>query len=60
MNAQKQSEVGSDTLTAETISPFRDVRQQYIKSPVAVAALGVLLAIVIIAFTAPLISPQDP
>jgi len=60
MNAQKKSEVGSDTLTAETISPFRDVRQQYIKSPVAVAALCVLLAIVIIAITAPLISPQDP
>ncbi|HIE84166.1 MAG TPA: hypothetical protein EYQ00_10105, partial [Dehalococcoidia bacterium] len=60
MNARKKSEVGSDTLTAETISPFRDVRQQYIKSPVAVAALCVLLAIIIIAITAPLISPQDP
>ena len=60
MNARKKSNVGSMVSGTETISPFRDVRQQFFKSPVAVAALCVLLAIVIIAITAPLISPQDP
>ena len=56
-NKSKSENVGSST---ETISPFQDVRQQYLKSPVAVVALCVLLSIVIIAITAPLISPQDP
>ena len=56
-NKSKSENVESST---ETISPFRDVRQQYLKSPVAVVALCVLLSIVIIAITAPLISPQDP
>lgn len=60
MSAQNKSEVGSMASGTETISPFRDVRQQFFKSPVAVAALCVLLTIVIIAITAPLISPQDP
>ena len=56
----KKSEAGSTLSVTETISPFRDVRQQFFKSPVALAALCVLLAIAIIAITAPLISPQDP
>lgn len=60
MSAQNKSEVGSMASGTETISLFRDVRQQFFKSPVAVAALCVLLTIVIIAITAPLISPQDP
>ena len=60
MKIREQSEVVSVASTIETISPFRDVRQQYFKSPVAVAALCVLLGIAIIAIAAPLISPQNP
>lgn len=60
MSVGKKSEAGGTLSVTESISPFRDVRQQFFKSPVAVAALCVLLAIVVIAITAPLISPQDP
>ena len=60
MKIREQSEVVSVASTIETISPFRDVRQQYFKSPVAVAALCVLLGIAIIAIAAPLISQQNP
>ena len=60
MTTRIAKKLGDAGPTSETISPFRDVRQQFFKSPVAVAALCVLSMIVVIAFSAPLISPQNP
>ena len=39
---------------------LRDVWSDYRRSPVAVAALAVILGLLVVSFGAPLVSPQDP
>ncbi len=55
-----EQESSQAQIAGETDTPFRRFVSDYVESPVAVFAFGLLAIIVLLALFAPLITPQDP
>ncbi|MFT7533720.1 MAG: peptide/nickel transport system permease protein [Gammaproteobacteria bacterium] len=60
MLENNQANTEMSTVEQPNTSPVKDVAQRFARSPISVFALVVLLAIVVMAIIAPLISPQNP